>query len=434
MSEYFEIAYAAASKGLCLFTGTGFSKAVTGNAAPTWKALLIDLCDLCDNPTALKDALFPSVGDAPLSLEEAAQVIEIELLKKGKLIDDEISSLIKAVDLDGDNSKVEEFCQAHSFQVVTTNYDKLMEKLCGEANCQSLTPGLPIPRSDARVKVYHVHGSVDVPENMVVTANDYFSFLNAQTYFSRKLSTILHENTVVIIGYSLSDMNLKAILSDYKGFAKSNLIGSNIFLVSRSKVKNYIKDYYSNCYGIRVIDDTGVAKFFSEVTCNIAVAKDCIDTAMTAMTNVLAGTHKFKKNFINLENSFFEIVASISAKGHSLNADAVVKMIGKVIAQKQKLTQETGAWEQYTHLAKWLVYLGAIMELKSTSIEDIYLKAVRRSMDTMSKKLILGYSWHAYNVWEAKWPSLMPANRVMIKEYITDKLGNDDAIGIVNLG
>lgn len=57
MSEYFEIAYAAVSKGLCLFTGTGFSKAVTDNAAPTWKALLLDLCDLCDNPTALKDAL-----------------------------------------------------------------------------------------------------------------------------------------------------------------------------------------------------------------------------------------------------------------------------------------------------------------------------------------------------------------------------------------
>ncbi len=309
-----------------------------------------------------------------------------------------------------------------------------MEKLCGEEHCQSLTPGLPVPRSDARVKVYHVHGSVDVPEGMIVTANDYFSFLNSHTYFSRKLSTILHENTVVILGYSLSDTNLKAILSDYKGFSRSNIIGSNIFLVSQSKVNNYIKDYYSNCYGIRVIDDTEIEDFFAGVSEKIPAAKECVDTAMKALTNVLSGKHKFTDRFIKLENSFYEIVASLSAKGHSLNSENVVKMIGQVIAQKQKLTQENGAWAQYTHLAKWLVYLGAIMELKSTSIEKTYLEAVKKSMETMSKRYLLGYSWHAYRAWESKWLSLIPENRVMIKEYITDHLSDDDSMSIVNLG
>ncbi len=40
MSAFFEIAYAAASERLCLFTGTGFSKAITDDAAPSWKGLL----------------------------------------------------------------------------------------------------------------------------------------------------------------------------------------------------------------------------------------------------------------------------------------------------------------------------------------------------------------------------------------------------------
>lgn len=37
MSEYVELAYAAATSRLCLFTGTGFSKAVSNGEAPTWK-------------------------------------------------------------------------------------------------------------------------------------------------------------------------------------------------------------------------------------------------------------------------------------------------------------------------------------------------------------------------------------------------------------
>ncbi|MCC8468617.1 hypothetical protein, partial [Xanthomonas phaseoli] len=59
MSAYFEIAYAAASGNLCLFTGTGFSKAITGNNAPTWQGLLEELCMMCPNSIALKESLFP---------------------------------------------------------------------------------------------------------------------------------------------------------------------------------------------------------------------------------------------------------------------------------------------------------------------------------------------------------------------------------------
>lgn len=200
MSDFLEIAFAAVSNRLCLFTGTGFSKAVTNNTAPSWQGLLEEICNLCSNPKEIKDSLFPASGKNPLSLDEAAQVLEIELLKLNKNIHIEIANLIKKIKLEGDNSKISSFLQSHSFRVITTNYDKLIEELTGSEKCQSLTPGLPIPRSSSDVKVYHVHGSTDSPNNMVVTSDDYFKFLNTDSYFSKKLSTILHENTVVILG------------------------------------------------------------------------------------------------------------------------------------------------------------------------------------------------------------------------------------------
>ena len=261
MSEYFEIAYAAVSDRLCFFTGTGFSKAVTQNSAPGWEALLDVVCNACRNPEDIKESLFPEDQPNPTSLEEAAQIISIDLLEEGKSIYQEIAKVIEKLELSGDNSSIRDFLSKRKYSVITTNYDYLLEELAGFEDCHSLTPGLPIPRYPARVDTYHVHGSIDVPENMVVTSDDYHQFINNESYFSRKLSTLLHENTVVILGYSLSDTNLKAILSDYRDFSRDHLIGSSVFLVSRSPVSQYLKDYYSYCYGIRVLDNIEIHDF-----------------------------------------------------------------------------------------------------------------------------------------------------------------------------
>lgn len=434
MSEFFEIAYAAVNNGLCLFTGTGFSKAVSENHAPSWQGLLEGLCNQCTDPPKIKESLFPSSGLNPLALEESAQVLAIELQKKGKNIHQEIADIIRNIKLSGGNRSVETFCRNQSFQVVTTNYDKLFEQLSGEADCQSLTPGLPIPRSLARVKVYHIHGSVDVPEKMVVTADDYFNFLNIESYFSRKLSTILHENTVVILGYSLGDTNLKAILSDYKSFARNHVISSNIFFVSRSVVDRPIKDYYSICYGIRVIDNMEINDFFDAIESELVAAKECAESAVNNIKNVVGGDHHFTKKYLRLEKSFYEIVSSISAAGYSIENKGVVNMFGDIIKAKSKLSSETGAWEQYTHLANWLIYIASILEMKSTSIEETFLKAVKKSMEMMSKELKLGYSWQAYKSWRAKWDGITPTNRNLIREHILEKSDWPDAFSIVNLG
>lgn len=432
MSEVVEIAYAAATNRLCFFTGTGFSKAVTKNKAPTWQGLLEKLCDLLENGDELKEGLFPDGEIGILSLEEAAQVISIQLNSIEKSIHEEIASIISSVPLKGKNEEVKDFFSNRSFRVVTTNYDKLAEELAEERKCQSITPGLPIPKAPADVKVYHVHGSIDSPSNMVVTSDDYFNFINNNSYFSRKLSTVLHENTVVILGYSLGDTNLKAIISDHRGFSKNHVVGSSIFLVSRSSVDQHVKDYYSHCYGIRVIDSTDVDDFFKLINDAIPKVERIVEKSLTAIRKVVYEGKSFKKSYLKIEDSFTKIISSLSAEGLSLNDERVVETIGDIIDAKRELTGEPDAWEQYTHLARWLVYLGSILEIKGTSIEDIYLKAVLRSMNTMSKKLIIGYSWHAYNAWKARWPSIMASNRALIKSYILKKSTDADTLSIVN--
>lgn len=431
MSEFFEIAYAAASSKLCLFTGTGFSKAVTNNKAPSWQSLLESSCDLTPNPEGLKNTLFPIDKKSPLSLEETAQIISIELSKIDKSIHEEITIRIKALELEGNNSSITNFLKTKSFKVVTTNYDKLLEKLSDETACHSLTPGLPIPRSQARVKIYHVHGSIDSPENMVVTSDDYFKFINSESYFSRKLSTVLHENTIVILGYSLGDTNLKAIISDYKGFSRSHVIGSNIFLVSRDKVDLHIKDYYAHCYGIRVLDEMEVHDFFKSLNETMPDAEKRLSESISNINKVILENSHFTKSYLKIENSFFEIISSLAAIGVSIEDKRVVKSLGDIIKTKINLTAEDGAWVQYEQLARWLVYLASILELKGTSIEKIYLDAALRSMTTMRRELYFGYSWQAYKAWSNRWSGIIASNRALIRKHIESKTDWPDALTVV---
>ena len=314
-----------------------FSKAITENSAPSWQDLLEIMCDELSDPLSIKNSLFPATGKNPLTLEESAQVIDIEFSKIGKNLHNEIANKIETINLSGNNAVISDFFKKTPLIIVTTNYDKLAEKLAGKNDSHSISPGFPVPRSPARVKVYHVHGSIDSPQNMVVTSDDYFRFINGQSYFSRKLSTVLHENTVVILGYSLGDTNLKAIISDYKGFSRNHVIGGNIFLVSRSKVDQYVKDYHAHCYGIRVLDRLEVHDFFDRVSDSMDDASKCASSSISNINGVLSKKKKYADRYLKLESSFFEIVASISAIGRSINDPQVVAVFEKIIQKKNRI-------------------------------------------------------------------------------------------------
>ncbi len=432
MSEYFEIAYAAASNRLCLFTGTGFSKAVSGNTAPSWQGLLETICDDCIETKNFKETLFSEENPTGLRLEEAAQVIALELTRNGINLHEEVAKQIDKLKLGGNYKETKKFLSERALRIVTTNYDKLLEELVGD-DCVSLCPGRPIPRSEARTKVYHVHGSIDVANKMVITADDYFNFMHSESYFSRKLSTLLHENTVVILGYSLGDTNLKAILNEYRGFVRSHAVSNSVFLVSRSSVDQKVADYYSSTYGIRVISNTEIEEFFEKV----GDQKSDVNSVKTASKNikkVLNEGREFKKEYIEIENSFYEILSSIFGSGHNLKEDRVEKLIAKVIATKTELLGKSGAWEQYVHLASWLTYLGSLIDVRDTAIEAGYLTSVKFSMEHMTSTRALGYSWHAYGVWNSRWSALTADNRALVSAYIKQKSTDKDALNVTSRG
>ncbi|MBU9155201.1 SIR2 family protein [Burkholderia gladioli] len=432
MSVHFEIACAAATNSLTLFTGTGFSKALTDNNAPGWQQLLVNICNMHSSSSGLVAELFPADGKNPLSLEEAAQVIQVQLASAGRDIHAEIAKQIAQVKLVGPNHAVTSFLKDNPVSVVTTNYDKLVEALVDPHDSLSFAPGLPVPRGTAKTTVYHVHGSIDSPANMVVTADDYFKFINNESFFSRKLSTLLHERTVLILGYSLGDTNLKAILSDYKGFSRRHFTGGNILLVSREAVSQIIKDYYSQSYGIRVVDQTNVEHFFTMVNLHMTAARETAKQVVVNTNEVLFGGKIWTDDYLKKQLSFYEIVAGVAAIGRSVSDPQVVAMLKTVIERKTVFTGHTNAWHEYEHLAHWLILLGSILEIRGTALEAIFVDAVVQSMNTMSSNQIRGYSWHAYGHWSRGWSNVIPANRALIRESCGERLIRAEATALIN--
>lgn len=175
-----------------------------------------------------------------------------------------------------------------------------------------------------------------------------------------------------------------------------------------------MKDYYAHCYGIRVLDQITIHDFFKKIAESSAKADTETNDAIKSLRSVLYAQKEYTEGYLKKEVSFYEITAAVAAIGLSIDAANVVEVLDGVLQTKIHLTGLRDHWEQYAHLAAWLCYLGSILELDETSIKDTYLQAVLNSMTSMSKVRRYGYSWYAYDTWNAQWEEILPPNRRLI--------------------
>jgi hypothetical protein len=433
LDPYYELAYALESKSICMFVGTGFSMHVTDLKAPSWLKLLKKSAKKIEGGDELIEQLFPD-NKPVMPLEECASIIQARMQSEGKCLHSEIAMIIRKLKLGNGANDVKEFVQRFpDLKFITTNYDELIEKgLLEDKDSTTYSIGYPVNRQPKGVQIYHVHGSVKHPKKMVVTADDYFRFINRPDYFSKKIQTLIEENTTVIIGYSLGDINFRAILNNQRSNRIHDINRQNLFFLSRSEVDQNVKDYYDRSYGLRVIDNTEIDDFISEILDKHESIKDRVAKSKNLLMPVLEGTNKFTDTYLKKRDSFFEIVATLSSNGILISHPDVMKFLKDVLRRKDNFTSEDGAWGQYVHLANWLIHLGSIMDIKETPLEGVYLSAVNTSFGNMSKKQVLGRSWHAFTAWKKGWYSLTYDNRQLIIENFNENNISADGEEVIN--
>jgi SIR2-like domain len=109
------------------------------------------------------------------------------------------------------------FCQLGFERVVTTNFDMLLERqyealrrtclpLVEEAQLSMANP-YPGPA------LLKLHGDVHHPQRLVMTEDDYDTFLRRHPLLATHMASLLIDRTAVLVGYSLSDPDLRQLLS-----------------------------------------------------------------------------------------------------------------------------------------------------------------------------------------------------------------------------
>ena len=187
--------------GRCLpFVGAGFSlnaKVPRGKKMPDWDGLGKKVAD------ALPEYQYTSAIEALSAYShEFTRVKLVEFLSSALLI----SSIQPA-------KAHEEFCRLPFERVVTTNFDFLLEQAYARINKYCLPQisedQLAVGALQAGVRLLKLHGDLHHPKQLVVTEEDYDSFLVRLPLLATHLSSLLIDNTAFFIGYSLDDPDFR---------------------------------------------------------------------------------------------------------------------------------------------------------------------------------------------------------------------------------
>jgi hypothetical protein len=165
---------------------------------------------------------------------------------------------------------------------ITTNYDKFMEEAlmssgrvpdseyCRWNEALELSAGTSLFSNPeytptlSRPLVYHLHGTFDDPQSIVLTEKDYIYFLINLSKDEKLLPTYIRKalvtKSLLFIGYSLVDINFRVI---FQGIM--SVLGRNFQLPSisvqlppdcdedkKEKVISYLRQYSKNMFKVRI--------------------------------------------------------------------------------------------------------------------------------------------------------------------------------------
>lgn len=93
--------------------------------------------------------------------------------------------------------------------IITTNYDTILENIFQDFSVMIGQSNLLLSNSFNIFEIYKIHGSVNSPDSIVITENDYINFQSKLKYLSAKLLTLFVEHPIIFIGYGLGDTNIR---------------------------------------------------------------------------------------------------------------------------------------------------------------------------------------------------------------------------------
>jgi len=153
-------------------------------------------------------------------------------------------------------SKTHEKIKEIDFKVViTTNFDKVYDNLCNEHN-YSISTYKESRKILGNIKstsnlIIKAHGTIDDVANMVFTQQQYNDSRANYPEFYDLLRALFLTNTVLFLGYSLSDPDIQLVLETV---ANSSNQSCPHYIAIKEGIDHEIKEYWSNSFNISCLE------------------------------------------------------------------------------------------------------------------------------------------------------------------------------------
>jgi hypothetical protein len=221
-----DLAQAVAERKVILFVGAGVSRSL---GLPSWQALIARLA----SQLGYDPEVFTQYG-TPLELAEYFELEQGTLQALSNALDREWHKDETLVDA----SAVHQLIVDINLPLIyTTNYDRWLEIAFERRGCPraKIANVKDIARVSGRVgpQIVKFHGDFDTEGSLVFTEESYFNRLSLDTPMDTKLRHDALGHTVLFVGYSLSDINIRYLLfkiwrswqeSNYAGFQPKSYI------------------------------------------------------------------------------------------------------------------------------------------------------------------------------------------------------------------
>ncbi len=223
-----------------LFVGSGISRRYLG--LPDWRGLLEHFAHEIKDEEFIFNAYEAKAKDYPCEYGELPKVAE--LIQKDYdqkwFVDDSIRhagpdglQMIKSgvspfkVEIAAYLGKTAEVQKKYSEEiqilhlasekciagVITTNYDTFLEDHLSDFTKYVGQSQLIFAPIQGIAEIYKIHGSIEQPDSIIITEQDYQGFDQNSSYLIAKLMTLFMEFPMIFIGYSISDPNVQKIIT-----------------------------------------------------------------------------------------------------------------------------------------------------------------------------------------------------------------------------
>lgn len=139
--------------------------------------------------------------------------------------------------------------------IVTTNYDTLFEQAYGTDKVHVITEGTHLAYMEpSKVNLYKVHGSLERPNSLLVTEDEYRRFYSkVDQQLWHYIEGLMLTKTMLFVGYGLEDQNVMALFEQVLTAIGSNMHGA--YLVAPGL--NPMRVDWLRRHNVTYIDSTG---------------------------------------------------------------------------------------------------------------------------------------------------------------------------------